>query len=372
MKIFQVISSLGNGGAEKLVVELSNELAADNDLTIISIKKVENWMYPARKIGSKVRLIQLNKKKGFDLSVLYKLLVLLKNEMPDIVHIHLTMPLYYLLLLIPVFKKTVFYHTIHSTFAPHEKLFRRLNLIPFYRRVINICLSRSIFEQFRTTFPQLTFSCIENGIKKMSLSVCEVSVKEEMLKFRTDSNSRLMLFVGRLVYQKGITLLLDIFTECQLYNAKLVLIGNGTSELIDQIHIASSRSEGRIVFLGPKENIADYMRQVDALILASKYEGLPIVLIEAISMGLPVLSTPVGGVPDVITDGANGFLAKSTQKQDILEIIQRFINLEKQEIDKMRENNIRLFNEKYSINKCADRHLELYRIRQNAMQTILN
>jgi len=361
MKIFQVISSLGNGGAEKLIVELSNELTIINDVTIISIKNIEEWMYPPRRIDNKVRLIQLNKKKGFDFRVLYKLFTLLKTEKPDIVHIHLGMPLYYFILLIPFFRNIDFYHTIHNTFGPHEKLFKRLNLLPFYHRVINICLSKSIYEQFTSTFPKLNFSWIENGLKEMYLSVSEESVKEDVGASRTNSDTKVILFVGRLSYQKNIPLLLNVFSNNSLSSAKLIIIGNGPIELIDQIHKASSKSEGRIVFLGPKENVVDYMHHADALILTSRHEGLPIVVLEALSMGLPVLSTPVGGVPDVITDAVNGFLAKSTEKQDIVEIIQKFSKLETQDIDKMRENNIRLFNSKYSIKACAGKHLELYK-----------
>lgn len=361
MKIFQVISSLGNGGAEKLVVELSNELAKTHDITIISLKEVEDWMYPPKKIESIVRLIQFNKQKGFDIKVLYNLFALLKNEKPDVVHIHLEMPLYYFILLIPFFRKIDFYHTIHSTFELHQKLFKRLNLFLFYHRVINICLSKSIFEKFTKTFPRLKFRRIENGLKPMCLSVSNESVKKEIGALRTDSNTKVILFVGRLYYEKNIPLLLNVFSENRLNNIKLIIIGNGEIEVVNQVNEISSVSQKRILFLGSKENVVDYMNCADALILTSIYEGLPIVVLEALSMGLPVLSTPVGGVPDVITDGVNGFLAKSKHKQDIIEIIEKFSNLENHEIDKIRENNIRLFNEFYSVKVCADKHNELYK-----------
>lgn len=361
MKIFQVISSLGNGGAEKLVVELSNELAIVHDVTILSLKNIEEWMYPPRRIDNKVRLLQLNKKKKFDFKVLYRLFTLLKKEKPDVVHIHLAMPLYYFILLIPFFRKVAFYHTIHSTFEPHKILFKRLNFIPFCHCIIYICLSKSIFDKFNAEFPKLNFSRIENGLKEMNLSFSRISVKEEVNALRTNSNTKVFLFVGQLSTEKNIPLLIDVFSEARLCNVKLMIIGNGLTELTDQIYKASNVSEGRIIFLGYKENVADYMHYADALILTSRYEGLPLVVLEALSMGLPVLSTPVGGVPDVITDRLNGFLAKTIHKRDIVEIIEKFSNLNKREIDKIRENNIRLFNEQYSIKACANKHLDLYK-----------
>lgn len=360
MKIIQVISSLGNGGAEKLVVELSNELAITNEVTIVSIKKVENWMFPPKKVEKNVRLFQLNKKKGLDFKVLLDLYKILKKEKPDVVHIHLTMPLYYFLILIPFFCKITFYHSIHNTFLPHKKLFVKLNLLPFYHNVINICLSQSIYNQFKYPFPKLQFRTIENGVKEMSISDDELSVKNEIKTLFVNTASKVILFVGRLSHQKNIPLLLDVFSEPCLSNTKLLIIGNGPADLIDQIHKVSTNVKGRIIFIGPKDNVADYMNNADALILTSRHEGLPIVILEALSLGLPVLSTPVGGVPDVITDGINGLLAKSMKKQDIVDIIEKFSHLNKREIDKMHESNIKLFYEQYSIKACAQKHLDLY------------
>lgn len=360
MKLFQIISSLGNGGAEKLVVELSNELAISNEVTIISLKKVEDWMFPPKKVGKNVRVIQLNKNKGLDYKVFFALIKILKREKPAIVHIHLTMPLYYFLLIIPLFSKITFCHTIHNTFLPHKNLFEKLNLLPFYRRVINICLSQSIYSQFKTAFPKLKFSTIENGVKEMITSDNELSVINEIGTLFVNPTLKVILFVGRLSYQKNIPLLLDVFSEPSVNDAKLLIIGNGPTEIIDQINKAKLKTKGGIIYLGPKDNIADYMNNADALILTSRHEGLPIVILEALSLGLPVISTPVGGVPDVIRHGVNGLLSKSLARKDIVIMVKEFCSLEKGELTKIRNNNIKLFDKQYSIKACAQKHFELY------------
>ena len=79
MKIIQVISSLGNGGAEKFVVELSNELSLSNQVLLISIKDIEDWMYPPRYLSKRVDLLALGKKNRYDLKVLSKLFKLLRK-----------------------------------------------------------------------------------------------------------------------------------------------------------------------------------------------------------------------------------------------------------------------------------------------------
>jgi len=360
MKIFQVISSLGNGGAEKLVIELSNKLASNHDVTVLSIKKIEESMFFAKKINKKVKLIQFNKNKGLDLKVLYNLFEILKKEKPDIVHVHLTMPLKYIILLIPFFRDIHFIHTIHNTFEPHQKLFLRLNLLPFYRRVMNICLSKSIYDKFSLAFPKLQFSMIENGIIEMEKSSFAENVKKDIEIIKGNTTSNVFLCIGRLGFQKNTPLLLEVFRATKLKMTKLIIIGDGSPEITEQVQKVSQLSKNQIVFLGIKENVADYMKYCDALILTSRFEGMPIVILEALSEGLPILSTPVGGIPDMITDGVNGFLSTSTEKDDIVDIIDKFCRLDSIKIMRIREANIRLFNEKYSIRVCAGKHEALY------------
>ena len=109
MKIVQVISSLANGGAEKFIVELSNELSLSNQVLLISIKDIEDWMYPPQYLSKRVNLLTLGKKKGFDLNVLSELYKLLRSQEPNVVHIHLNMSMYYFLPLIPLFQKIKFF-----------------------------------------------------------------------------------------------------------------------------------------------------------------------------------------------------------------------------------------------------------------------
>ena len=141
MKIMQIIPNLGYGGAEKLAVELSNELSLNNQVTLVSLKKVEKWMYLPQMLCKNVDLIELNKKNK--VRILLKIYLLLKQKHPDVVHIHLTTALYYFIPFVFLFKKIKYVFTIHSSFEVHSKLFKRLSFIPFYKRVANICLSKT-------------------------------------------------------------------------------------------------------------------------------------------------------------------------------------------------------------------------------------
>jgi hypothetical protein len=142
VKILTAIPSLGNGGAEKLVVELSNEFAAqDHEAILLSLKNIEDWMIPPKSLSPNVRLIQFEKKKGFQVSLILKIFSLLRREKPDVVHIHLNAALFYFIPLILLFKRTRFYFTIHSTFEIHESFIGRINKIHWMRRIGYICLT---------------------------------------------------------------------------------------------------------------------------------------------------------------------------------------------------------------------------------------
>jgi len=360
MKIIQVISSLGNGGAEKLIVELSNELSLNNQVTLVSIKKIKSWMFPPKYLSKRVELLGLGKKKGYDLRLFYKLFSLLRIQKPDIVHLHLNMPLYYFLLLIPLFRKIKFVFTIHNTFEPHKKLFKTLNKIPYYGAVANICLSHGIYSEFKAGFPKLNFFQIENGIKKIKSPGLIDTDLEKIIKDKNQFYS-VFLFVGRFSHQKNIPLLLEVFLSNELNKTKLVIIGDGAEATKNSMLNLSLKTENRIEYLGKKENVLDYMRVADALILTSYHEGLPIVLLEALYVGLPIVSTPVGGVPDIVADGINGFLSEDISQSEITNAIKKMQTLDKKQVESIRLENKKLFNQKFSIEVCCSKHEKLYK-----------
>jgi glycosyltransferase involved in cell wall biosynthesis len=73
----------------------------------------------------------------------------------------------------------------------------------------------------------------------------------------------------------------------------------------------------RAVFLGPRDDVPDLLRASDAFVLASSLEGLPLSVLEAQSCGTPVVAYPTAGIPEVVTDGETGLLARAGDPQDL-------------------------------------------------------
>ncbi|MGE5445310.1 MAG: glycosyltransferase [Ignavibacteriales bacterium] len=143
--------------------------------------------------------------------------------------------------------------------------------------------------------------------------------------------------VGRLVNQKGFSYLLH---AVNLVNRKtplrLIVIGDGElkEELIKQAEELGVKD--KVDFLGVKKNPFAYMARCDLFILSSLYEGLPNVLIEAMALGLPVISTNCPyGPSEIIEDGRNGILIPIGNPQAISEAILRVLG------DKQLRDNLR-------------------------------
>ena len=94
----------------------------------------------------------------------------------------------------------------------------------------------------------------------------------------------------------------------------------------------------------------------DALCLTSIYEGLPLVILEAMSVGVPVLSTPVGGIPETIKDGRHGYLSENISIDSYIKILKKFIKN-----NPFDSNIIKNYYQKYySMHACCMNYYELY------------
>jgi glycosyltransferase involved in cell wall biosynthesis len=122
-----------------------------------------------------------------------------------------------------------------------------------------------------------------------------------------------VLFVGRLASNKGILLLLDAITRVVQTHPQVTLAIRGDGGLLETIqkYIAEARIESNVIFLPRVETTDDMARlyqQAGMLVCASTVEGNPRVTIEAMACAVPVISTPVGIMPEVIKHGENGYL----------------------------------------------------------------
>ena len=134
MKIVEIIPNLHGGGAERFVCELSNEFTKNNDIecVVVSLYKISDIDKQLVSIlNPKVRILSLDKKKGLDIKLFYRLYNLLKIENPDVLHAHV-MAIKYILLSTVIFRKIKYFATIHS-----DAYFEANNIFDKFIRMID-------------------------------------------------------------------------------------------------------------------------------------------------------------------------------------------------------------------------------------------
>lgn len=163
---------------------------------------------------------------------------------------------------------------------------------------------------------------IENKIcDKEKIEVVYNGIDVDYFKFspklRNSSNIRIIQ-IARLEKHKGQLDTLAVFNKIYKKNSdiKLILVGEGSvkSEILEKIE--EYKLTDVVEMLGFRKDIKDLLNSSDIFLLPSYDEGLPLSILEAMSMGIPTISTKIAGIPEIITDGENGFLIEPGDLKD--------------------------------------------------------
>jgi len=134
-----------------------------------------------------------------------------------------------------------------------------------------------------------------------------------------------VLFIGNLRPIKGVEYLIEAMTKvAQNYpESRLVVVGVDFQDGKLQELAQEKNLQERIIFTGsiPPHEIPEYMVAADIFVLPSLSEGFPNVLLEAMAAGLPIVATRAGGIPEIVTDGENGFLVEPRNSQQLADKI---------------------------------------------------
>ena len=141
------------------------------------------------------------------------------------------------------------------------------------------------------------------------------------IRGRRNFEGEKLVYMGRLTRKKGVEYL--ILAMRSVKDIDLLIIGDGP----DRARLEKMATGLRVTFVGmvPCEETLHYLSQAKALILPSLYEGMPNVILEAMSLGVPVIASRVGGIPDVVKDGETGLLVEPGRVDELAISINRLI-----------------------------------------------
>jgi glycosyltransferase involved in cell wall biosynthesis len=148
---------------------------------------------------------------------------------------------------------------------------------------------------------------------------------EKRNRLRIEKDHYAILFVGRLEKPKGAGYLLECipFLKSNGLNFHVYLVGDGTYKEHFKKYVARNRLETQVTFLGQVSHVELplYYNMADVLVLPSEMEGVPMVILEALACGTPVVATNVGGIPDLIVNHTNGIILDDFSPQRLASAI---------------------------------------------------
>ena len=356
MKLLHIISSLNIGGAEKFCIELCNELSCYHEVMLCVLSPYKESQILYKKINKNIKLMSLNKKLGVDLSIIPRLYRIIKHHKPDIINTHIN-PLFYITFLLFLMKVNVF-HTVHNIATKEEPRWyvRRWYRLFYKLHLVNcISISSTVTDSILKEYGRIPVSLCEVGIDPIHSTPDLPRVQAEIRSNKLTSNTRVLLSIARLCDQKNQIMLVKVFNRLIAEGEDIILflIGGDYSEKKEVLTEINSIKTSNIHILGMIENKEDYLHCADAFCLSSHFEGLPSTLLEAMSVGVVPVCTPVGGIPDVITHHQTGFLATGTSEDEYYNVLKNYLSYSKPALNTIQKNSKELFFQKYSIQYTA-------------------
>lgn len=318
IKIIHIIPTLDFGGAERLVIDIIKNLDQEKFIVkLICLKRFDTLGLELKNYG--VPLILLEQKHGISFISLIKLIKILKQERPDIVHTHLF--------------GADFYGSIAARLAGVKYLVsteHNLNYSEgFIKKIIKIFISK-LFNNIIAVSEAVKKYVIKNYyIKAEKLLVIHNGVEVNKF-FRSQNklsgiknNQKIIIgSIGRLTKQKGFEYLIEAMGKLSNQNVECLIAGDGELKSQLQKKVEKLRLENKVKLLGWQKDIKSFLNKIDIFVLPSLWEGFGIAILEAGLVGLPVIASNVDGIKEIIEDKKDGLLIKPADSNELAQKIE--------------------------------------------------
>jgi glycosyltransferase involved in cell wall biosynthesis len=368
-KLLFLIGSVGVGGAERLVVNLACKLSERNDVSICTLKDIASHYQDILRRHN-ISSYRLDFSGWLDAGSYARFARLIKKNEFDVVNSHLfecdvfAFIAFGLFFILPKrsFKWVI---TIHNT----------LNW--FYVRSMKTRLKLQLWRHAVKSSDSAVFVCntVKNtfiakyGFKPKRARVIYNFIDEDLLQLPSDVEGKssrneeevVYLNIGALSEQKNQQLLIGSFERLikKKINARLLIAGEGPRRSELQAQIMTSGLSGRVTLLGIVKDVSRLMSENDVFVLSSKWEGMPMVLLEAMCCGLPIIATDVGGNAELVSHGKNGILVEAGDGEG-LERAMLELGANREKRREFGRNSRSIFMEKFISEKSVREYLSEY------------
>lgn len=314
--VCHVIHALGVGGAEVLVDTMVRKLSNQFRCLVAVLDDVGEIGQQLQADGFVVE--HLHRQPGIDRGCAKRLRSFADKHKVDILHAHQYTPFFQAMLSRGFLGRRPVLFTEHGRHFPDYPSRKRsvVNRLLLNRRDRLVGCGGAVRQALidNEGLPASRVEVVYNGVNLKSLSSGDSSKRTTLRSgFGFNENDFVAIQVARLHELKDHLTAIATIDEArkQHPNIKLLIVGEGEERDAIQSEIQQRNISSHVVLAGNRSDIANLLVAADCFLMTSISEGIPLTIIEAMAANLPVVSTAVGGIPEMIAHGKSGFLAEA-------------------------------------------------------------
>jgi glycosyltransferase involved in cell wall biosynthesis len=307
------LPNLGLGGAQRTAVHILRALDQSRfQPSVIVVGRKSGTQLETMLAERSVPVTFLGKGPGFDPRAYGWVFRALRRQRPHVLHTQMQV-LLYALPAIRVLRIPLTVHTVQNL-AEYDvgPALDWVQALAFRMGVIPVAIGRAVELSLQDLYGLSGIRVIPNAIPVSSYSLPAVIRNEWRAREGFSDDDFLIGSVGRLEAQKNYSALLETFAHLHRPHprAKIVVAGDGSERSAIEARAGRLGIRPRVHFLGSRNDIPDFLAALDVFALSSDYEGNPLCIMEAMAAGLPIVSTSVGCVPELVRNGKEAFLVR--------------------------------------------------------------
>jgi glycosyltransferase involved in cell wall biosynthesis len=364
VRILLLSTSMGMGGADQQLLSAALELRSrGHEVRIVSLTPLGEMGARAQAAGLATESLEM--RRGIpDPRGLLRLVRLVRAWHPTVLHSHMLHANLMARALRPFTRIPAVVSTIHNIYEGGRvrMLGYRLSngLVDHMTIISQAAADRFIRDRI---VPRALLEVVPNGVDTERYRSVPAGTRERLRVSLGLGGEFAWLAVGRFEVAKDHPNMLRAFARVRATwpDAVLLLVGRGSLQAEVEALAGTLGLDGRVRFVGTREDVPELMTIADGYVMSSAWEGMPMVLLEAAAAGLPIVATRVGGNQEVVQEGVSGFLVPPSDDQALAAAMLRLMALPETERRAMGARGREQVRRDYGLERVVDRYETIYR-----------
>lgn len=362
MRIFILSTSMGMGGADQQILILAQAMQArGHEVRIVALAPLGAMGLEAQRAGIPTESLDLQRNLGI-VPRFFRLVRMIRAWRPDVLHSHmvhanLVARAARAFAPVPALVSTI--HSINDGGTLRMAAYRLTSgLVDRFTIISRLAAERYVAIG---AVPETRLQVVPNTVdtaRFRPLPQARAAIRQEL----SVGDGFLWLAVGRFEPAKDYPTMIAAFARlaAERPDSHLVLVGEGSLKSEVERLVREGGLGGRVRLLGVRRDVPELLSAADGYVLSSAWEGMPVAVLEASAVGLPVVATSVGGVPEVVEDGTTGLLVPPGNPAALADAMIRLESLSQEGRADMGRRGRTLVEERYGIERVMQIWERLY------------